>query len=197
MNFISVFNLITKYLWKLRSKFGRSFPETMAIEIDRFIHDLNPDPTVGQEFSSCCHRHGIKQVIDLDVLSSSDMCELCEGCSVEALTFAAAAQAAAKSLAQGWTRRSILNAERAVSELTVAAPSAPRAMPALLNTPNSSTPCRRRIESSVQAVTKRVLTGFRPDTPVGAHGIRNTASTRASQMAKAIRGAEEVFKKYL
>ena len=102
----------------------------MAIEIDRFIHDLNPDPTVGQECSSCCHRHGIKQVIDLDVLSSSDMCELCDGCSAEALTFAAAAQAAAKLLARGWARASNLSAERAVSELAVEAPPAPRPMPA-------------------------------------------------------------------
>ena len=190
MNFISVFKLISKYLWKLRTKFGRSFPETMAIDIDRFINDLNPDPTTGQEFLSLCHRHGITQVIDLDVLSPSDMGLVCAGCSAEARTFAAAAQAAAKLLSRGWARRSFLSAERAVSELPVAAPSAPRAMPALLDTPHSSTPCRRRIESSVQAVTKRVLTGFRPDTPVGAHGIRNTAATREAQMAKAIRGAE-------
>ena len=153
----------------------------MAIEIDRFINDLNPDQATGQEFLACCHRHGIKQVMDLNVLSSSDMREVCEGCFAEALTFAAAAQAAANLLSRGWARGSILSAERAVSELAVAAPPAPRATPAPLNPPNSSTPSRRRIESSVQAVTRRVLIGFRPDAPVGAHGIRNTAATREAK----------------
>ena len=43
--------------------------------------------------TACCHRRGIKQVIDLEVLSSSDLCELCEGCSAETLTLAAAALA--------------------------------------------------------------------------------------------------------
>ena len=96
--------IYTENLWENWAKIGRPFPETMAIEIDRFIHDLNPDPTVGQEFSSCCHRHGIKQVIDLDVLSPSDMGLVCAGCSAEARTFAAAAQAGAKLLSRGWAR---------------------------------------------------------------------------------------------
>ena len=88
---------------------------------------LKPDPATGQEFPACCHHQCIKQAIDLDVLSSSDMCELCEGCSAEALTFAAAAKPAAKLLARGWARASTLSSERVVSELAVTAPSAPRA----------------------------------------------------------------------
>ena len=119
----------------------------MAINIDCFIADLNPDPATDLGFLACCHLHGIKQVIDLDVLSSSDMCELCERSSADTLTFAAAAQAAAKMLAQGWARGSTLRAERVVSELAVAASSAPRVVPAPLplNAPHTSTPRRRRI----------------------------------------------------
>lgn len=123
---------------------------------------------------------------------------MCEGCSAGTLTFAAAAQAAAKSPARDWTRGSILSAGKAVSELTVAAPSAPRAMPAPLSliAPHTSTPSRRRIESSVTAVTWRVLTGFLPDAPVGVPWVFNNAATREAHMAKAVRGAEDVFNAY-
>ena len=44
------------------------------------------------------------------------MCELCELCSAETQTFAAAAQAAAKSLARGWARGSIMSACHLISE---------------------------------------------------------------------------------
>ena len=170
----------------------------MAANIGCFIADLNPDPVTGREFLACCHSHGIKKAIDLAVLSSSDMCVLCEGSSAATVTFSAVSQAAAKMLAHGWARGSTLRPERAVSEVAVAASSASRVVPATLppNAPHPSTPSCRRIESSVIAVTRRVLTGFLPDAPVGAHGLLNNATTREAQMAKAVRGAEEVFNNY-
>ena len=77
-------------------------------------------------------------------------------------------------------------------------PSAPRPTPApfLFNALHSNTSSCRRIESPNIAVTRRVLTGFLPDAPVGGHGILNGAATREAQMDKAVRGAEEVFMTY-
>ena len=94
----------------------------MASNIDCFIADLNPDPAIGREFLGCCHVHGIKKAIDLAVLSSSDRSVLCEGPSEATSELAAAAQAAAKLLVQGWGRGSTLRAERAVTTPAVVAP---------------------------------------------------------------------------
>ena len=81
---------------------GRPFPETMAIDIDRFISSLTPDPATGRELIACCHKHGIEQAINLAVLSSEDLCVLCEGSSEATFVLAAAAQAAASRLTEGW-----------------------------------------------------------------------------------------------
>ena len=170
----------------------------MAVNIGCFITSLNPDPATGRDFLACCHEHGIEQAVNLAVLSSEDMGVLCEGSSEATFIFAAAAQAAAKMLAQGWARGSTLRAGMSAITPALAASSAPRVVPAPLplNALHPSTPSCRRIESSVIAVTRRVLIGFLPDTPVAVEGIRNIASTREAQIAKAIRGADEVFQKY-
>ena len=169
----------------------------MAINIDCFISSLTPDPATGRELIACCHKHGIEQAINLAVLSSEDLGVLCEGSSEATFVLAAAAQAAASRLTEGWARGSSLRAERALSEAVRAsnAQSAPPA-PLPLDAPRPSTASSRRVESSVAAVTTRLLTGFLPDTPIAVEGIRNTASTREAQMAKAIRCADEVFQKY-
>ena len=167
----------------------------MAINIGCFITSLNPHPATGQEFLACCHEHGIEQAINLAVLPSEVMGVLCEGSSEATFTFAAAAQAAAGMLAEGWARGSARRAERALSIEAMGASNAPLAPPAPLplNAPRPSTARSRRIESSVAAVTIRVLTGFLPDTPVAVEGILNNATTREAQMAKAVQGADGVF----
>ena len=134
-------------------------------------------------------------MVKRQMLSSLDLSELCEGSSEATLTFAAAAQAAAKMLAQGWARGSTLRAETAVITSAVEAPNAPLAVPAPLpiNAPHPSTPSRRRIEPFVIAIIRRVLSGSLPDAPVGVQDIFN-AITREAQIAKAVRGAEEAFK---
>ena len=76
----------------------------MAINIDCFISSLTPDPATGRELIACCHKHGIEQAINLAVFSSEDLGVLCEGSSAATFTFAAAAQAAAGMLAEGWAR---------------------------------------------------------------------------------------------
>ena len=170
----------------------------MAISIGCFINSLNPDPATGQEFLACCHEHGIEQAINLAVLSSEDMGVLCEGSSEATFILAAAAQAAASRLTEGWARGSALRAERALSIEAVRASNAPSAPPAPspLNAPRPSTASSRRIESSVAALIIRVLSGFLPDTPVAVEGIRNNANTRDSQMDKATRCADDVLRKY-
>ena len=68
----------------------------MAFDIDRPIASLDPGSGTGQEFLDRRHVHGIDEAITLAVLSSSDVSEVCDGSSEATLTFAAAAQAAAK-----------------------------------------------------------------------------------------------------
>ncbi len=85
----------------------------MATNIDCFILSLDPDPTTGQEFLACCHEHGIEQSVSIAVLSSEELGVLCEGSSEATFTFAAAAQAAAGMLTEGWARGSALRSERA------------------------------------------------------------------------------------
>ena len=82
----------------------------MATIIDCFIISLNLDPISGQEFLACCHEHGIEHDINLAVLSSEDMGVLCKGSSDATFTFAAAAQAAAGMLVEGWARGNALRA---------------------------------------------------------------------------------------
>ena len=166
----------------------------MAINIGCFMSALIPDPATGREFIACCHVHGIEQAINLAVLSSEDLGVLCEGSSEATFVLAAAAQAAASRLTEGWARGSSLRAERVLSEAVRAsnAQSAPPA-PLPLDAPRPSTASSRRVESSVAAVSSRLLTGFLPDTPIAVEGIRNTASTREAQMAKAVQIAGDVF----
>ena len=74
---------------------------------DRSFHFFSePWSATGQEFLDRCHVHGIDEAITSAMLSSSDLSEACDGSSEATLTFAAAAQAAAKELVQGWARGS-------------------------------------------------------------------------------------------
>ena len=166
----------------------------MATKIGCFISSLTPDPATGRELIACCHKHGIEQAINLAVLSSEDLGVLCEGSSKATFVLAAAAQAAASRLTEGWARGSSLRAERVLLEAVRAsnAQSAPPA-PLPLDAPRPSAASSRRIESSVAAVINRVLHGLLPDTPVAVEGIVNNAKTRETQMAKAIRCANEGF----
>ena len=93
---------------------------------------------------------------------------MCEGSAEANYTSAAAAQAAAGMLTEGWARGSALRVERALSTEAAAASKAPAAPPAPLplNAPRPSAASSRRIESSDAAVTNRVLHGSLPDTPV-------------------------------
>ena len=95
-----------------------------------FHYVIESWPHDGQGILACCHKHGIEQAINLAVLSSEDLGVLCEGSSEATFILAAAAQAAASRLTEGWARGSSLRAERALSD-AVRAPMPHRPYPHL------------------------------------------------------------------
>ena len=73
--------------------------------------EASEGPPFVRELLACCNKHGNRRAIDLSVLTTDDLEELCEGAPADTIELANRFQVVANDLSQGWGFGRVLEAK--------------------------------------------------------------------------------------